>query len=686
MTKFVPLKEFSSQNLTNVERDVKLLQHFLEENVDVRPGHVASHLNLRYLNHPLFREYVKRHGDMVVRESGQIETHPDLDKLITDKKISPQGMDSFLSLAKEYQCGIYTPIEILTEFSNAGVFMTNVLENGVPVYKMHYRSRTLVEQQENQFPVGSDELQSFARFVFSNSNLKVLGYDDMTFRCTALIVCTSMLSVAPGAKLKVFAMKPVDDYVKMMGEQKGLFDASGWNEGVREMVAFLTQEGADNMQVIRKIGTNVTAQMIYKSVYKTLSDPDCRKLAIEKIGSILLTKLVVTADTLKTFYMRGLIGGIDYLRKRRGLHGEDKKLGSQLTRNIHIGAALPDSHSTVLKWRDVIKQLPVKGDYTKIYVAGCSPGHFLPLMSHHLEKYIKYTDDEDILNQETEKRSNITYVDTAKCNRPDKYKWSIGNVHQLVLGERTLLISDCWPDNDDVEFTRRMMKALMGYLNGRTYAEIDYVKSENTGNLTDYAVKILMEYGTANVRDAQRGNAPQFLVNFINKISEFNVYRTSKSMKLIEYPYLTKFGRGHNTEFVLSSFKISEGTVHVTGIVEMGKYCDLFGKQMILSNLDRVYYPVSMEEYKDVSIDGLEFEDNPVVVRSKRDMSLAPKELEEIVQNIGGQGRLAKWSVNMGGKKDKTVKQEEEILQLKKDAVIKVINPKLVDIPEPEDQ
>jgi len=684
MSKFVPLKEFSKTNTSNAERDIKLLQDFMEKNPDARPGHVASHLNLKYTNNPLFKEYVKRHSDMVVRESGQIETHPELDRWILEKKITPLGMDNFLTLAKEYQCGVYTPIEILTEFANAGVFITNVLVEGVPFYKLHYRSRSHSEPQSNQFPVGTKDLASFAKFVFSNSNLKVLKYDDMAFRCTAMIVCTSMLTFAPGEKLKVFAMKPVDEYVKMMGEQTGLFDASGWNEGIREMVAFLTQEGADNMQVIRKIGTNVTASMIYKSVFKTLSDKECRKLAIDRVEGLLLGKLSVTADTLKTFYMRGLIGGVEYLRKRRGLHGEDKKLGSQLTRNIHIGAALPDSHSTVLKWRDVVKKIPEKGDYTKIYVAGCSPGHFLPLMHNHLLKYIKYSDDVDELNQETEKRSNISYIDIAKCSRPDKYKWSIGNVHQLVLGERTLLISDCWPDNDDVDFTRRMMKALMGYMNGRTYAEIDYVKSENTGALTDYAVKILMEYGTANVRDASRGNAPQFLVNFINKISEFNAYRTKKGMQLFDYPYLTKFGREHNTEFLLSSFKISDATVHVTGIIELGKFCDEFGKQMVITNLRRVYYPVSVEEYPDIKAEGLEFEDNPVVVRSKRDMSLAPKELEDIVQTITGGGKLAKWKVTMDDDEDETVVKEQKVLHEKKEAVMKMMKPK-VEEPEPED-
>jgi len=586
-------------------------------------------------------------------------------KLLTDylydNKVGPRVIDGILTMEKDSKYGQYTPLDIVESFALAGVTFKHIKpekeEDLWGSIEFKYRTQTLVEKLNSGYPVGTNELTEFARMVFNNSQVFVVPYDDYVLKATMFIVDSCVLKMDDKGEKKEFVLKNCKDVASVIGVHSRMFTEGAWNVEFVDLLLYFTSDQAQDMDAIKRKGVSVSASQIYKSVYATFAREDNRKLCVNYVKKFLLPPdAIVPTATIQPYGNAGLLGALKYLEKRRTVFGRDKKLGSEITRNAYIGACLPGPVSTAQKYKDVVNAIP-KGVYDKVIVAGCAPGHFMPLMKKNLAKFEVPVESQNILTGEMESISNISYIDIKKCNRADAYSWKSGDVRTQVLGESTLLISDAWPNKTEgYEFTASLCTALYCYQLGCTLTEVGGTLMRRTGTLAHYAVKILMAYNPNLKREVARGVAPQNLQSYIKKLLKTNAAvaknikkaahnaqtpEDAKKYKLsyhglveIEMPYLTKIGRPHNAEFMLSSFVINKKSKKISTEKMLCEYCTKHGDLMLNANMARALMPFKNAKNGYVKVDGLDHDENPLMATVTKTEIATTEEMAALVSRL----------------------------------------------------
>lgn len=290
-----------------------------------------------------------------------------------------------------------------------------------------------------------------------------------------------------------------------------------------------------------------------------------------------------------------------YLEASRANRGTDQKDISVLTRNCHIGSFLPDQVSTAHKFLGVVSTIK-KLNPKYITYFGCSPGNALPMLynqfAHYLQgqvinkAYEEYCVHEyehtkaprPLINliapyfkrKQFEYQPAIYFYDIAACGRKD-YKWDYGDLFTIPVYDQTCVVSDCWLSGNAQEvnmFREKLFRLISSLTKG-----IDMVEKKPIHGCS-FFIKVLIQIDVLKKENVSQNLPPsgwEYL--FRQKPGKF---------------YLTKFGRPHNQEFLVSSHSLGPLSREVTDIITFMAAINHFAQVILFYNVVRnAHYLVS---------------------------------------------------------------------------------------------
>jgi hypothetical protein len=205
-------------------------------------------------------------------------------------------------------------------------------------------------------------------------------------------------------------------------------------------------------------------------------------------------------------------------------------------------------------------------------VSGCAPGNFLPLFENiqasEIEERVKGLQDTEELV------SNRTFVDKMPCTRKD-FMWDEGDVFSYPVLPGEYWISDCWDkrfaaDKDLDTFVKSVINRLSGYHKLGT-------KWMLTEPVCRFAIKFVYRIDKSQkLTSLDRDYIPPPYKYLFEYMEENELY-------------LTKIGRPHNGEFLMSNFSVDDGSFIVKNFK---KAAHMVRRDIIVGNLGRLIQTV----------------------------------------------------------------------------------------------
>jgi hypothetical protein len=409
-----------------------------------------------------------------------------------------------------------------------------------------------------------------------------------------------------------------------------------------------------------------------------------------------LVRKMFTVDDkqLKGVATQALQGGAAsvqrYLDDSRNFRGKNSTVISSMTRMSHIVKCLPESYSTAEKWYDVVRDLEKYLGEDQVFVpenerveyqdskekfqtyfpkhvkkhlmvSGCAPGNFLPLFENvqaaEIEERVKG------LQGAEELVSNRTFVDKMPCNRKD-YMWDEGDVFSYPVLPGEYWISDCWDkrfaaDKDLDVFVKSVINRLSGYHKLGT-------KWMLTEPVRRFAIKFVYRIDKSQkLTSLDRDYIPP-PYKFLFEYMEENEL------------HLTKIGRPHNGEFLMSNFSIDDGSFLVTNFKEAAT---VVRRDIVVGNLGRLIQTVMpLSTLCNPSPCRLTLEEVPVF----QTLNVSPTDakslldvfdgLVDISKQITARTMIGKDDIPQEAKIDAPIKQQQPLVS-KADSVPKMNTP-----------
>jgi hypothetical protein len=475
--------------------------------------------------------------------NGQPYVHKNGEVLL--KEIGVLGIVRLMRECSVGKIGVYTPYNVVDILHRRKIPIRFETIEGVD-YVIFSGKEDHKQKLIEGYPQCTKDLEKFMSEIFPAMSPEVYQYDEALARVTRY--CVTLFNVNIAKKQVVFG--GIEQLDGLMGGNTKLFQRGVITAGLEKMKAFILGPDGEDELVTRMNGGNTRPlDEWYRFIYRRFSSmPESGKFI--RIFDNLMAK---DDEAMKKVAIRSantVVTTFDYLDTHHQVRGKDEQPGSAITRQMHTIPCAPGSFSTAEKWNDVlsaVSKLEPK-EKSRYLVAGCKPGHFIPLVRHYLEHISEVTKSSMVENIEvpSSQKTNITFVDVEACpeqNDPSMH-WVQRDVFHHTPNKNTVLISDAWSKQcktvqGQYNFCRNMALYLSGYAirpNGGV---------EKGAPFKHFAVKFVFGMAKGEARKKLKNDwiPPAFMLIFTRAVK--NKW------------WITQIGRPHNGEFVLSDFQIN---------------------------------------------------------------------------------------------------------------------------------
>jgi hypothetical protein len=462
-----------------------------------------------------------------------------------EQEIGAYGLIRLMTAESVGRIGVYTPYNVTDVLHSRQVKIRYFKESGKDCVAFSGKNEVVQELIES-YPKCDSKMLDFLVEMFPKISPELLPYDRVLARITRYCVTLFKFDIA-GKKI---IFNRLETFNELMGGKTQVFSRGVPTAGLEKIKQFLLGETGEAEMLSRmNLGQVKELDEWYRMVYRRcIGMPHLEKFVM--LFDKLMTKDEVAIKKVALEHSSSIITASRYLEKHREVRGADQKAASKITRNSHLISSMPDAFSTAEKWNAPLEALAkiLGNSKPPIVVAGCQPGHFIPVVRYHLPITMENVEDsvvEGIVVSGGDK-TNATFVDLLPCpeNSSNDRQWTREDVFKMSFAKDTIFISDAWgpacrTSEGQRIFCNRMILRILGHMLDRRGKTV----KNNAPSM--FAVKFV--YGVP--QGEKVSSKPN---NWIPPGFE-TVFSQACKRKW----FITQMGRPHNGEFVLTNYKIN---------------------------------------------------------------------------------------------------------------------------------